>query len=154
MTEEERGHRLYTETEPFEQHFTPKDNGGNAPNRWMQLRAYEVTEYADLWVYRYKLGQVPAWWGGYIHWFGVDLSDVEGDRDDDPPGPYAFGERQHKHGNEEQKPEPLQERTDLKLFVLCGVIHASALAFSLSGCLSPHCRKATKSAPAIAPKNR
>ena len=55
MTEEDYRVRLINETEPFEQLWTLKDDEEGAPNRWMQLRTYEMHEYADLWVYRYKM---------------------------------------------------------------------------------------------------
>lgn len=101
MTEEERGHRLINETEPFQQLFLPKDDEGDEPPvRWMQIRAYEMYKYADLWVYRYKMREIPAWWGGYVHWFGDDLSEgeEEGYQMDPPLGAFAFGERREEGG--------------------------------------------------------
>ena len=102
MTEEERGNRIITETEPFNQLFMPDDDAGDhPPNRWMQIRGYEMYQYADLWAYRYKLHQIPAWWGGYVHWFGDDLTeagDEEGYQADPPLGDFAFGRKQEVGG--------------------------------------------------------
>ena len=103
-TEEDPGTRPISETEPFEPLFLPKDDEeeDQAPVRWLQIRGYEMYEYADLWAYRYKLREIPAWRGGYVHWFGEDLTDLENEEDDRhvvlPIGDFTLGWRHDAGG--------------------------------------------------------